>query len=107
MTPQATLTSFNVSSLRDLFDLGKRLEDLGYVDGKNIILIARDAGTEPKAIEDTIGAVLRSFGGAPASTSSCFAAHFSIESRSLRRLGVFAPCLRISMPNRQPGGSRT
>ena len=50
-----------VSSLRDLFDLGKRLEDLGYVDGKNIILIARDAGTEPKAIEDTIGAVLPKF----------------------------------------------
>jgi putative tryptophan/tyrosine transport system substrate-binding protein len=38
--------------LPDLFDLGKRLEDLGYVDGKNIIR------TEPKVIEDTIGAVL-------------------------------------------------
>ena len=44
--------------LPDLFDLGKRLEDLGYIDGKNIILITRNAGTEPKAIEDTIGAML-------------------------------------------------
>ncbi len=42
----------------NISDLGKRLEDLGYVDGKNIILISRNAGTEPKAIEDTIGAVL-------------------------------------------------
>jgi putative ABC transport system substrate-binding protein len=41
------------------YDLGKRLEDLGYVEGKNIILIARNAGTDPKAMEDTIAAVLR------------------------------------------------
>jgi putative ABC transport system substrate-binding protein len=36
------------------------LEDLGYVDGKNIILIERSAQSEPKAIEDTIAAVLPS-----------------------------------------------
>jgi putative ABC transport system substrate-binding protein len=38
--------------------LGKCLKDLGYVDGKNIILIERAFRIEPKAIEDTIGAVL-------------------------------------------------
>jgi len=47
-----------IRSSGNISDLGKRLEDLGYVDGKNIILISRNAGTEPKAIEDTIGAVL-------------------------------------------------